>query len=373
MMEQNLTDSPRPVESAAPKSQAVAQSVWDRVPLVRSLRTFPWRKWIRVYQEVLDYAYEQTLGPYDPHFSWLHWTKGIEKKDELKQGYISYRLRRFCWIPLGLTLSFAATAQTGRYPLASYYEQGFIDREQPLPREGLTYSRMMDHLQVGLPLKDRIRLDLRTEEGLRKLACQFRFGANYEALAQQLQGAGLFGPDTLQNPPMGILYQWFDPDAGIQVSLGYRGGVAANGVANYRYEVLPMDAVTRSRFYLGQAGEWQRLPIIGETVQTPPVATFYDQYRTLRDDVRVADSLAVYMVAPAVSGRIELRLNIPRRDLPAKGQVYYTPRRSEAFPFGFLGKVTQVKREGNKQVILFEEARELDLFDVHSGRNGASR
>ena len=82
----------------------------------------------------------------------------------------------------------------------------------------------------------------------------------------------------------------------------------------------------------------------------------------------MADSLAVYMTAPAVGESISLRLSIPRRDLPAKGQVYYAPKRSDAFPFGFLGKVAAVKRDGDKHVILFEEVRELDLFDVHDDR-----
>ena len=349
-------------------SQQGKPSGLNRIPLVRRIRALPWGLMVQVYVGTIKMAYEEMMDVVRPCLERFQWGRPNPKETSHERGFCVYRFRRFCLIPLIVWLALNVYAQTGRFPMASYYEQGFIDREQPLPIEGLTYSRMMEHLQVDLPVKDRIRLDIRTNEGHQSMACQFRFGENYEALYDQLSSIGIYGPDSLSNPPKGIVYQWFDPTSNIQFSLGYKGSVSYNGVANYRYEVEPMDEVTRSRFYIDEDGCWERLPIIGETVLIHPIATFYDKYRTLRRDVRPADSLSVYMIAPAVSEQITLRLSIPRRDLPAKGQVYYTPHRSDAFPFGFLGKVSAVKREGDKHVILFEVVRELDLFDIHDNR-----
>ena len=340
----------------------------DKIPLVRKFRALPWGLMAQCYIGAIKIAYHdmiETMGAYGVR---LRWSSPALRETSPGRGFCIYRFRRFYLMPLLGIVALSAYAQVDRFPMATYYEQGFIDREQPLPEEGLTYSRMMEHLQVGLPVKDRIRLDIRTYEGKRALVCQFRFGGNYEALRDQLCATDMYGPDSLASLPRSVVYQWFDPAQNIQVSLGYKGGISYNGVANYRYEVEAMDEVTRSRFYIGKDGRWERLPIIGATVLIHPIATFYDKYRTLREDVRMADSLAVYMTAPAVGESISLRLSIPRRDLPAKGQVYYAPKRSDAFPFGFLGKVAAVKRDGDKHVILFEEVRELDLFDVHDDR-----
>lgn len=366
MNDQNSTFFSIDIEPKQSLPELASKRFVDRVSVIRELRDIPWDLMYRTYTETISMAYQSSVKPFMEMVKQIQWPWRRKKRESNKGGYAIYRYRRLHLISVGLFLAGSIFAQTGHYPLSNYYELGFIDREQPIPREGLTYSRMMEHLQVGLPVKDRIRLDIRTNEGQRNLVCQFRFGSNYEALLERLKASKMFGPDTLQNPPMGILYQWFDPVEEIQLSVGYRGGVAANGVANYRYTIEPMDAVTRSRFYLSKEGDWQRLPIIGATVLTHPIATFYDKVRTLREDVLPADSLAAYLVSPAVSEAIYLQLNIPRRTLPAKGQVYYTPCRSEAFPFGFLGKVSAVKREGDKHLILFEEVRELELFDVSS-------
>ena len=272
------------------------------------------------------------------------------------------------WIQVALllfALSYAPSATSQeRFPLLSVFSDGFGGRMPGLPREGQTIRKVIDSREIGFPVKDVVKLSLERNENGLKLRCLFRFGANYDYIKARLDSLGAYGPASIRYN-RGKRWRWYLPKECIELTLSSTGESGPNRVANYEYTINDMHPVTRSQFFIGKDGGWDRMPFAGVTVLIRPVALFLDEYRTMRGDIKCCDELAEWVTQRVLDNTIHLSKYIPRKTLPSKGEVFYDKGGSALFPFGFLGRVSSVRLKRGEYLVTFEEVDEMDVFDVN--------
>lgn len=248
------------------------------------------------------------------------------------------------------------------FPMDSIYTRCLEDMQVPAKVNYALRPRIVEHTDLSLPAKDVLQLSFKEMYAGMYMQLTFRFRPNYEALAAQLDGLG-YGP-VRANYGTSEMVERFLPEKGLKVSLGVAGKVAPNGMADYVYAVQPMTPNEKAGFFTGADGRWNRFLLGEPTVLLPSRSNFPDQKRTLRASVLPADSLRDYLAAPVTGAVLRLQATLPRRDVPAVGQVYATTVQDNLFPYGFVGKVASLRREGKELLVEFMPAGELEVFDI---------
>lgn len=249
-------------------------------------------------------------------------------------------------------------------PLEEWYTMGLRDKRFSTVREGVLYARMIPTEECGLPLNDLTRLSLLRSQAGDALVLTFRFAENYRALERaihSLEQEGAYGPVPVVSGTLSMRF-WYLPKQRLKVGLAVSGAVAANGQANYRYSIVPMDDVEIGGFYLDQTGRWCRLHLNAPDVLLSKVQLDPTSVRSLRPEVCLANRVSDYIESVGDSCWILHKL-IPRKELPAIGQYYVAPAGSVRFPDGFAGKVVSVTSEKEGFRIRFGKVYDFELFE----------
>ncbi len=248
------------------------------------------------------------------------------------------------------------------FPMDTIYRMALEGRSVRGGHDYALRARMLTKEDLNLPVKDLFQLRFQENPKGLCMFCSFRFQANERALHQRIPQEA-FGPVRVNYGPS-VFESWYLPGNNIKVSIGAVGKIASNGNADYVYSIEPMSARDKAGFFKNGLGKWDRFLIGSTTVGLSERTGFSDRVRTLRPTVLPADNLAVYMLESANTLFLHLNGIMPRKDVPAVGQIYATSSQSALFPFGFVGKVVSVCKDKTGFKVEFGEVDELELFDI---------